>query len=555
MRHGRHLRNARVLVTGASGLVGRHCLPLLREQGAEVHAVTSRPATDADGVRWHQADLLDHRAVGELVAHVRPQCLLHLAWLTAPGEYRTSPQNTRWAEASLELVRQFAACGGGRTVIAGTCLEYGPSETTCREEATPLAPTTPYGRAKLDLWQAVEELAHREELSVAWGRIFYLYGPHEDPRRFVASVVRSVLAGRRGAVLERRAGARLSARGRRGGGARATARCRRARRGQYRVGPDGGGQASGAGDWPLVVAAGIGTAGSVPAAAGEPPVLAADVTRLRHEVEWRPAFDLRRGLQHTIDWWRRLRRFLMSHNTSCPVCSARATAEFLRRDGVSVHQHSLMASRQAARSIGRGSLAMHVCGECGFVFNADFDPALLDYGPGYDNTQTFSAAFDSYVDELVAHMLDDCDVRGARIVEVGCGQGTFLRKLVADAAIGNEAVGFDPSYRGPERCLAGRLRYVNEFFGQSELGFQPNVVVCRHVIEHVERPVEFLRSISAALAAAGTKHAARIFRNALHRLDFAQRRDLGFLLRALLAVQPAPAWPGRFAVRGSTCRA
>jgi SAM-dependent methyltransferase len=153
---------------------------------------------------------------------------------------------------------------------------------------------------------------------------------------------------------------------------------------------------------------------------------------------------------------------------------------------------------------------MRACNQCGFVFNAQFDPALLDYGSTYDNSQTCSAAFESYLDGTVEYLIRERGVRHARIVEVGCGKGTFLRKLVADPATGNLAVGFDPSYLGPEREFSGRLRFLTQFFDGTRLAIEPDVVVCRHVIEHVEHPVAFLETIGAALKTAGTT-SARVF--------------------------------------------
>jgi SAM-dependent methyltransferase len=177
---------------------------------------------------------------------------------------------------------------------------------------------------------------------------------------------------------------------------------------------------------------------------------------------------------------------------------------------VPVHQHSLLSSRQAARSLTRGALGMRACNVCGFVFNGQFDPTLLDYGASYDNTQSCSPAFDRYLDETVQHLIHERDVRQARIVEVGCGKGTFLRKLVADPTANNQAVGFDPSYLGAESEFDGRLRFVTRFFDGTGLTAAPNVVLCRHVIEHIERPVEFLQTIDAALQATGST-SARVF--------------------------------------------
>jgi len=188
------------------------------------------------------------------------------------------------------------------------------------------------------------------------------------------------------------------------------------------------------------------------------------------------------------------------------VCSAGAE-EFLRRANVPVHQNLLMAEAAAARRATRGTLALNVCPDCGFVFNAAFDPSLLSYGPDYDNTQTLSAAFERHVAGLVRELVEVQGVRGCRIVEVGCGKGGFLRQLVAYPGAANVGVGFDPSYQGPLADLDGRLRFERRFF-DGAAGLTADIVVCRHVIEHVPDPLQLLRSVRSALASSPR---ARVF--------------------------------------------
>src|SRR5581483_9823238 len=184
-----------VLITGAAGFVGRHCLPPLARRDYVVHAAGRRPPAGRAGAHWHAADLLDPGQVADLLAEVRPTHLLHLAWVTTPGAYWASPDNLAWLAASLHLVRQFAACGGRRVVVAGTCAEYDWGYGYCAEGKTPLAPATLYGKCKDALRSVLEGFAAAADLSTAWGRLFYLYGPHEHPDRFVASVIRRLLAG------------------------------------------------------------------------------------------------------------------------------------------------------------------------------------------------------------------------------------------------------------------------------------------------------------------------------------------------------------------------
>lgn len=191
---------SKVLLTGASGFIGRHCISALTARGHEVHAVSSRCAGNApsnnSGAIWHQADLLDTSQTRPLLDAVRPSHLLHLAWYAEPGKYWTSAENLRWVSASLELFRQFAECGGQRVVAAGTCAEYQWLDATYpmyREDSTPLLPATLYGVCKHATQSVLSSYARQSGVSAAWGRIFSLYGPHEHPSRLAASVIRSLL--------------------------------------------------------------------------------------------------------------------------------------------------------------------------------------------------------------------------------------------------------------------------------------------------------------------------------------------------------------------------
>src|SRR5262249_58501083 len=107
-------------VTGATGFVGRQCLARLAVPGEDVHAVVRHgPGPALLGVTSHRADLQSAPEVSALLAEVRPSHLLHLAWITTPGVYWTSPENLAWLGASLHLVRAFAENGGARAVLAG----------------------------------------------------------------------------------------------------------------------------------------------------------------------------------------------------------------------------------------------------------------------------------------------------------------------------------------------------------------------------------------------------------------------------------------------------
>jgi nucleoside-diphosphate-sugar epimerase len=296
---------SRILVTGASGFVGGPALRALAARGHDLHAASRNGGRDSEGARWHEADLLEPGAAAALIEDVRPERLLHLAWFAEHGAYWTAPENRDWVRASRDLLEAFAAAGGERAVVAGTCAEYDWSaDGDCREGDTPLRPSTLYGEAKLELSTAAGEIAGRTGLSLAWARLFFLFGPGEHPDRLVASVARHVIAGEpapcsagtqvRDFLYVEDAGDALAA------------LLDSPVEGPVNVGSGEpvtiaelvGKVAAAAGD------AGLLDLGALPAPEDDPPRLAADVTRLRDEVGWRPQTDLDDAVARTVAWWR-----------------------------------------------------------------------------------------------------------------------------------------------------------------------------------------------------------------------------------------------------------
>jgi len=188
----------------------------------------------------------------------------------------------------------------------------------------------------------------------------------------------------------------------------------------------------------------------------------------------------------------------------CVICGGGCT-EFLRRDGVPVQQNFLFPTRQEAVDAARGDLRFVVCERCGFIFNAAFDPALVPYGENYENDQTCSEAFRAYVDGIIRHLFAKIGPRSGHIVEVGCGQAGFLKQLLAEVSALHTATGFDPSYRGPESSLDGRLRVERRYYGR-DCAVPADLVISRHVIEHVPRPLDFLAQIAASMETSPGAH-------------------------------------------------
>ena len=180
------------------------------------------------------------------------------------------------------------------------------------------------------------------------------------------------------------------------------------------------------------------------------------------------------------------------------MCDRPAGKPFAELPGVPVHPNVLWPTPEAARGAPRGDISLALCDGCGLIWNTLFDPGVLSYDADYENSLHFSGEFRRYTEELAERLIRSHELRGKHVAEIGSGKGEFLAMLCERA--GCTGLGFDPSYAGESDGRAqGRLTFVRELFGpEADLG-EADLVVCRHVVEHLEDPVGVLATVRRAL--------------------------------------------------------
>jgi nucleoside-diphosphate-sugar epimerase len=293
----------KVLVTGANGFIGRHCLPLLLEKGYEVHAISTNEL-DSNLIHWHKADLLNLQQSSDLITKLKPSHLLHLAWDTTHGKYWSSLENFNWLQASVELLKAFQGNSGKRVVMAGTCAEYDWNYGLCSEGITPLVPATVYGTCKNSLEKVLSSFAHETGISAAWGRIFFAYGPNENIKRLIPYVITSLLKGKKAQCssgnqirdflyVNDAAAAFVSL-------------LETEVNGAFNI---ASGQPVILRDIINMIAEKLNVLdlielGKLPNSSNDPAVLTADIRKISAATGWKPAYSLEEGIDETIKWWR-----------------------------------------------------------------------------------------------------------------------------------------------------------------------------------------------------------------------------------------------------------
>jgi SAM-dependent methyltransferase len=185
---------------------------------------------------------------------------------------------------------------------------------------------------------------------------------------------------------------------------------------------------------------------------------------------------------------------------ACPSCGDSSGEVLLEFPRVPINCSELHWT--AARALGAptGSLRLVLCPACGYVSNQDFDPDALSYDAAYENALDFSPSFREYLDHLATELIDRLDLHGRTVVEIGCGQGSFLAALCRGD--GNRGYGFDPGFRA-DLELPGSVEIATQMFDPALIPVRGDLYCARHVLEHIPEPLEFLRKLRPVVAERG----------------------------------------------------
>lgn len=183
----------------------------------------------------------------------------------------------------------------------------------------------------------------------------------------------------------------------------------------------------------------------------------------------------------------------------CPACRCDGRPLGFDLERIPTNSVRLHLRKELARHTPTGDLCLYFCPACGFIWNARYDPANVDYSPGYEATQAFSPTYQHFLERQVTNMVREQGICGQTVLEIGCGNGEFLAAICT--AGGNTGIGYDPVFdplRAPP-APKGQYTVYPELFTAATPLDDVDVVICRNTLEHIAPVLEFVTGIRTAI--------------------------------------------------------
>ena len=182
----------KILVVG-NGFLAASIIERLQAEGHDL-LVYSRKYRQEIGCQQISGNIFNFEEFAKTLDW-KPQIVIHTAWITTPGIYKSDQSNADYATFTTKLAKEIVNSDVEHLIILGTCAEYGSVRAPSLAGITPLLPLSFYAKQKVATLYAVKEIMRDSSCRLTWSRVFYPYGPNQDKRRLIPNLITSLDTG------------------------------------------------------------------------------------------------------------------------------------------------------------------------------------------------------------------------------------------------------------------------------------------------------------------------------------------------------------------------
>ena len=191
------------------------------------------------------------------------------------------------------------------------------------------------------------------------------------------------------------------------------------------------------------------------------------------------------------------------HSTPCPACGHYVAISFYAGGLQPLTTLAWPKTTEEAQSMERLPHSFVRCVDCGHVYNKDFTYEKVPYSDKPNLMYNQGALWKDHL-ATTCKLLAERLPKNPTVIEIGCGEGHFLRALAALRPEGRY-IGFDPNaaIETGDGCIESRAMLFDPAVHMAE--YKPDLIISRHVLEHLNNPLGFVQSLAFAADWEGTQ--------------------------------------------------
>ena len=178
----------------------------------------------------------------------------------------------------------------------------------------------------------------------------------------------------------------------------------------------------------------------------------------------------------------------------CPACDSKTYAAFFELKDVPVQDGVLWNSKEEALNAPTGTIQLAFCQACGYVGNLLHEPHKIRYDQEYSFSLHFSPTYRRFVDDLATRLVQQFGLTQQTILEIGCGQGDFLRQICRAGS--NNGIGIDPSVTAHlEQSGSSQITFLQDLYTEKYASLDAKLICCRQVLDQIAHPRAFVELV------------------------------------------------------------